>query len=84
MIRLGEQPQHNMRIKVKVITRASRNAIEKLREGSFKVWVTMAPENGKANEKVTELLALEFGLPKSEVRLVSGATSSQKIFEIGN
>ena len=71
-----------MRIKVKVIPRASRNAIEKLREGSFKVWVTVAPEKGKANEKVIELLALEFGVAKSLVRLSSGATSSEKVFEI--
>ena len=72
-----------MRIKVKVIPRASRNAIEKLREGSFKVWVTVAPEKGKANDKVIELLALEFEISKSKVLLVSGPTSSQKVFEIG-
>ncbi|MFA5009934.1 MAG: DUF167 domain-containing protein [Patescibacteria group bacterium] len=71
-----------MRIKVKVITRASRNAIEKLREGSFKVWVTVAPEKGKANQAVIELLALEFEVPRSLVRLTSGATSSEKVFEI--
>jgi len=71
-----------MRIKVKVITRASRNAIEKLREGSFKVWVTVAPEQGKANMKVIELLSLEFDVPKTQVRLVSGPTASQKVFEI--
>lgn len=71
-----------MRIKVKVTTRASRNAIEKLREGSFKVWVTVVPEKGKANAKVGELLAFEFGVPKSKVLLVSGASSSEKVFEI--
>jgi uncharacterized protein (TIGR00251 family) len=71
-----------MRIKVKVIPRASRNAIEKLREGSFKVWVTVAPEKGKANEKVIELLALEFEVSKSKVVLVSGPASGQKVFEI--
>jgi len=72
-----------MRVKVKVITRASRNAIEKLWEGEFRVWVTVAPERGKANEAVRELLALEFDVAKTLVRLTSGLTSSQKVFEVG-
>ena len=71
-----------MRIKVKVIPRASRNAIEKLREGSFKIWVTVVPEKGKANEKVRELLSMEFEVPKSMILLVSGVASSEKVFEI--
>ncbi len=72
-----------MRIKVKVITRASRNAIEKISDESFRVWVTEVPERGKANEKVRELLALEFGVTKTAVHLTRGQTSSQKVFEIG-
>ena len=72
-----------MRIKVKVITRASRNAIEKLREGEYRVWVTAVPERGKANEAVRELLALEFDVAKTLIRLTSGLTSSQKVFEVG-
>lgn len=71
-----------MRIKVKVIPRASRNAIEKMAEDSFRVWVTAAPERGKANQAATELLALEFRVPKSKIALVAGATSGQKVFEV--
>ncbi len=72
-----------MRIKVKVITRASRNAIEKIADNSYRVWVTAVPEKGKANQAVVELLALEFDISKTQVHLISGATSSQKVFEIG-
>ncbi len=72
-----------MRIKVKVITRASRNAIEKISENSFRVWVTTVPEKGKANQAVVELLALEFDISKAQIHLISGPTSSQKVFEIG-
>lgn len=71
-----------MRVVVKVIAHASRDAIEKLGEGKYKVWVRALPEKGKANEMVTRLLALEFDVATSQVRLVSGLTSSQKIFEI--
>lgn len=71
-----------MRVKVKVIIRASRNAIEKITDDSFRVWVTEMPEKGKANEKVRELLALEFGVSKTLVRIISGQTASRKVFEI--
>lgn len=72
-----------MRVKVKVVTRASRNAVEKISDESFRVWVTEVPERGKANERVRELLAMEFGVSKTVVRLTRGQTSSQKVFEIG-
>lgn len=71
-----------MRIKVQVVSRSSKNAIEKLGEGSFKVWVTAPPVKGKANEAVIKLLAWEFDVSKSQIELVSGHTSKAKIFEI--
>lgn len=72
----------NMRVAVKVIAHASRDAIEKLGEGKYKVWVRALPEKGRANEMVARLLALEFEVAMSQVRLVSGPTSAQKVFEI--
>lgn len=72
-----------MRIQIQVISRASRNAIEKLGEGKYKVWVTAPPVKGKANEAVVKLLAWEFGISKSEVKLVSGHISKNKTFYIG-
>lgn len=71
-----------MRIKVKAIAHASRDAIEKLREGEYKVWVRAIPEKGKANEAIRRVLGLEFGVPISRVRLASGGTSGQKVFDI--
>lgn len=71
-----------MRIKVKVIAHASRDAIEELGGDSYKVWVRALPEKGKANEAVAKLLALNFDVLVSNVKLVSGGTSSQKVFEI--
>lgn len=71
-----------MRVKVKVIAHASRDALEQLGEGSYKVWVRALPEKGLANAAVVKLLALEYGVAATAVRLVSGATSSQKVFEV--
>jgi len=71
-----------MNIKVQVVPRASRNAIEKLGEGKYKVWVTAPPVKGRANEAVIKLLAWEFDVSKSAIELVSGHRDRRKTFQI--
>ena len=39
-----------------------------------------APEDGKANAAIAKLLAGEWDVPKSRLRLVSGATDRRKFF----
>ena len=48
----------------------------------LKVAVTQAPEKGKANNALVKLLASALGLRRSQIELVSGATSSKKMFRI--
>ena len=48
----------------------------------YKVWVKEMPVAGKANEAILRALAEYFGVARAQVRLVSGQTSKQKIFEI--
>ncbi|HSS11301.1 MAG TPA: DUF167 domain-containing protein [Acidimicrobiales bacterium] len=50
---------------------------------ALKLKVAAPPEGGRANSAVTELLATTLGLAKDAVRLVSGATSRSKRFQIG-
>lgn len=71
-----------MKIKVSVVPRSSRNAIEELLDGSFKVWVRAVPEKGRANEAVIELLALNFGVPKTNITLISGHRDKHKTFDV--
>ena len=71
-----------MKVSVKVIAHASRDAIEELGGNKFKVWVRALPEKGKANEAVIKILALNFDVPVGRVKLVSGLASAQKVFEI--
>ncbi len=40
------------------------------------------PVEGRANEAITILLAEHFGVARSQVRLIRGATSKQKVFDI--
>ncbi len=81
-----------IRLRLKVAPKAKRNAIGGLidaagdaasaGEKALKVAVTAAPEDGKANAAVIALLAKEFGVAKSAISVVAGATDRRKIVEI--
>ncbi|MCX6780868.1 MAG: DUF167 domain-containing protein [Candidatus Magasanikbacteria bacterium] len=71
-----------MKISVRVIPRAKQNLVEVQPDGSYRVRVTTAPTDGKATIAVIKLLAKFFKCSQSEISLVSGATSRNKIFEI--
>ena len=72
------------RIKLKVITRAKREEIQKISEHSYRIKVLSPPERGKANKRIRELLSKEFGVKKHAVRIVSGNSSNRKVVEIVN
>lgn len=48
----------------------------------FKVWVKERAVHGAANEGIVKNLAEYFKISKSEVKLISGGISKEKIFEI--
>lgn len=61
-----------------------RSKFEKVieHEGVYNCYFNVAPERGKANEKVTEMLSDYFKKPKSKIKMIFGKTSRQKLFEI--
>ena len=67
---------------VRVQPKARRNEIVEQPDGSFRVRVTAAPAGGEANRAVIALLADAFGVAPSQVALVHGATSRDKLFRI--
>jgi uncharacterized protein (TIGR00251 family) len=70
-----------MRLTVKVVPGASRNAIKE-QAGGLKVYVTQPPDDGRANAAVIELLATHFGVPQKNVIVVSGVRSRHKQIDI--
>ena len=42
----------------------------------------MAPEKGKANKRIIEMLAERFAVRKQDIRIVSGEAANRKIIEI--
>jgi uncharacterized protein YggU (UPF0235/DUF167 family) len=83
-----------MRITVKAKPGAKEEKVEKITQPSFdfaddnqkevvyKVWVKEPPEDGKANEAIILALAKHFEVKRVNVRLVLGANSKLKVFEI--
>jgi len=70
-----------MKIQVKV--KPNSRSEEVSREGDIlTVKVKEPPREGKANQAVTRLLAEHFGVPKSQVRILSGFTSRNKVVEV--
>jgi uncharacterized protein YggU (UPF0235/DUF167 family) len=65
---------------VRVRAGARRTGIAGEHDGALRVDVSAAPEKGKANRAVAEVLADLFGITKSSVQLLTGSTSQQKRF----
>jgi uncharacterized protein (TIGR00251 family) len=57
---------------------ARKSGIECVHDGALKVSVTAAPEKGRANQAICELLARTLGVSKSRVTVISGETSPSK------
>lgn len=71
---------------VKASPKSSRNAIGGILETpqgpALKVFVTAAPDRGKANAAVVELIADAFHVPKSAVSVIAGPTDRSKLLRI--
>ena len=63
---------------VRLIPRASRNAVAGVREGVLQIRVTAAPVNGAANRALLALLGKTLRVGPTTIRIESGATSSGK------
>ncbi len=70
-----------MRINVKVTPRAKSNSVTQER-GLYIIRTTAVPVDGKANDTVQKMLAKHFGVAKSCVQIVRGATARTKTVEI--
>ena len=71
-----------MELQVRVQPRANRNSIEVVEGSKLKVYVTTAPEGGKANDAVVALLAKSLGVAKSHIRILRGHKSRDKLLDI--
>ncbi len=71
-----------LRLTLKVAPKAAKTAVNGWMGDTLKVSVTAAPDKGKANQAVIELLAQVLGVPKSALHIVRGETSHNKTLEV--
>ena len=72
---------HVASVTVRVVPGAGRRAVQ-LRGGEVVVRVQAPPAEGRATEEARRTLADHLGIPAGDVRLLRGARSRIKVFEI--
>jgi uncharacterized protein YggU (UPF0235/DUF167 family) len=79
-----QNPPITLRVKVTPKAKSERIKKEITADGSviYKIYVTVAPEDGKANAAVIKLLAKTLGIAKSSLRITHGLTSREKTIKI--
>ena len=70
------------RLRLRVAPGARRNELVGRHGDGWKVRVTAAPEGGRANEAVLDLLARSLGLPRRSLTIVSGLTAREKVVQM--
>ena len=71
-----------MRLEVRVQPRSGRNEVVPAGDGRLKVYVTAAPERGKANEAAISLLAARLGVAKARISILRGHRSADDIWGV--
>lgn len=70
-----------MKVKVRVIPRAKKEAVEKF-EGGLKVYMTEPAIEGRANRKLVEILAEYYHARKYNIAIIKGDKQRDKVVEI--
>ncbi len=71
-----------MQQRVKVKPNSKQQKIIDEVDGSLTIYLKSPPVDGKANEELIKVLSKKFKVPKSYIRIKSGASSRQKLIEI--
>jgi len=71
-----------MYVKVRVIVGAKNEKFEKVSDTHFEISVKEKAQQNLANRRVVELIALHFGIPAKQIRIISGHHSPSKILSL--
>jgi uncharacterized protein (TIGR00251 family) len=70
-----------MILNLKIVPNAKAEKLVK-EAGRYKVYVPAPAVDGKANQRLIEILAKEFKVKKSQIHILRGETSRLKVVEI--
>ncbi len=65
-------------LEIRLQPRASGNSLVGVSDGRLRIRVSAAPVDNAANQRMVAILAKEFGVAKSRVRLLAGARKRDK------
>jgi uncharacterized protein len=70
--------------KIKLIVRpgAASNSVEAIIGDRIKIKISAQPQKGKANKALVSFIAAKTGIPKKDIRILTGETSNFKEIEI--
>lgn len=71
-----------MIISITAVPNAKKPEVIKINETSYRVKVDARAQDGRASERLVEILSGYFSITKSHVRIVKGAKGRRKIVEV--
>lgn len=71
-----------MFISIKTVPNSKKTEIEKLNDTNYRIKLNAPAREGKANEKLIEVLSKYFNVSKSSVAIITGYKSRKKTVEI--
>lgn len=69
-------------VNVRVTPHAKQNKIVENDDGVLRVYTNVAPENGRANAAVVEIVSEYLQIPKSRLKIIRGLTGRDKVITI--
>lgn len=72
----------NMKIFIRVKPNSKKDSVRRIDVAHFEIQTKSPPREGKANAAAVTALAHHLGIPKSRIKILAGAKSKQKVFEI--
>lgn len=77
-----EETPDGVKLAIRAQPGSRRNEVRIGEDGTLKVAVTQVAEKGKASKAILSLLAKSLGFRKSQLTLVAGDTSREKVIHI--
>jgi uncharacterized protein (TIGR00251 family) len=72
-----------MKLQIQVKPNSRQESVQQQPDGSYKISLNAPPTEGRANERLVEVLADHFKVPKSRISILRGAKSRTKVVEVG-
>ena len=82
MSRRSGEKKDELIFRIRVRPSASRNEIKGLHGEAFKIDINAPPIRGKANRECIKFLANKLKIPKSDIEIISGLKSNDKLIKI--